>query len=1452
MKKLIAVCLTVIMFFMPCAVPVFANVSAVFYRDNAGKLKVLEKDRSIPLDIESIILKFGSAADASGISDIKLCFFNNGKEILLETDISINENEVNIVPKRYLADGKEHSLKCMSADGTVNFETSFYAESEVLTMLANADFRKELGVSVSYQGGSIDRTSEDGINTLHLSVLKGTVSNSFFDLNASSAAFADEYVAETRIKPVKIEGTGKIKIFDSKTSDGNWRIGGCLNSDGSVTISDKNRKMHRAGTWKNSEWITLAAAYNVAEGSCSFYINGEQVIENLPQSTIRPTVFRIDMANSAGDGNLDFYVDYIRIYKGSAPTDETVQPYMHDSVMDDPVTAKSALKGAEAYTVYADFYFKDGKKSKYSSNAHKPVVLNGKAFVTEEFVRDILKITADDSDFEYSDGNKYMPASKAAQLLSKHYLYDERGFFVLSDEEFPYKDSENFIEMFEPSDVIYRYLQFENLRGEEMLYDLMNLSGGVHPRIIYTEEKTKYMKSAAENDGEWANIKKRAIAAADRYLNDSRFSEDCPDANKQSQATSFQTIIKCLAEGYIFTDNAVYAETAMRYMTTLSKWESLGWQTANLTTGHWAMGMAIGYDTFYNYFSATEEGRSKLESIKNAALRTALADTETAYKGEGGPRWIKLRDNFSGVIGGGVMALLLAMADESEVCGKAAYLLENLIKSNEIAVSLYAPDGGYFEGVSYSEYMLGNLTGGIEALFNCCGTDYGLGSAIGFSNAGSFINYMQSSKYNFNFHDCSAQASETYLPYWFAYRYGATAEAEIHYKKDSVRNAGISALGKYYYTMSCEKFGKPDVSDAPLDKYFLHAGGGSMRNSFYARQPVFAGFHGGRTKLAHDMLDLGEFVFESDGVVWAEDLGGDSYSLPYYFAVEGYRIYRKRPEGENCVVINPKQDADSYYGQALGALAELTDFQSAPKAAYAVLDLKDAYSRDVTAYKRGYYFGDGRNTLTVQDEITLKNSSEIYWFMHTSASIEITDKNTAILSCEGKKLRAEVYCSASDFELCSMAAEPLPSSPKVEGQAENTGVRKLAVHINGAEGNVDIAVKLIPLNGFYEPEPLSFCKIDNWQLPSCENFIRTVIKDAQTDCEGFLGAEIQIPQDTESVRLYTDGIEKKFTVFQKGVRTQISGIDISELSPGVHIAEIETVTERGIEKDRAYFTVYSFGRKTLYENDLSSYDGKQISVGGWYFYKTGSGKNEDGAYTVTSPGNNSAVLTGYRTDNVNNSVKEGMVRVECDVKFSSPLGYFVFECMNGQKNWFMHNVRIFENGKLCNGEAYETDKWYHTVLVINTESKTCSVYVNGKPVLMSRHTDAADSFICSKLQYVSEASGAQISYKNFKVENLLKKDTGITLGAKYAGGTAEIALSVPHGSFEGNKLKLYVCGYDEDKITDIKVFTYDICGDFAARESVEMPQNTKKVKAMLWDDNMTAITKSAQEGAFCN
>ena len=1448
MKKLIAVCLTIIMLCIPCAASVVANVGAVsvFYADNAGGIKVLEAGKIIPTDIGNITLRFANAADAAGTADIRLVYLKDGKKILLETETDLNENTAIIVPKRYLADGREHSLKLSKADGTVVFETFFYAESEADETLAVADFRKGLGVSLSYQGGSMERVTEDGVNALHLSVSKGVVSNSYFDLNASSAAVADVYVAETRIKPVKVEGTGKIKFFDAKTFDGSWRIGGSINSDGSVTISDKDRNVHSAGTWKSGEWIVCSAVYNVADGWCSFYINGECVIENLPQSTVRPAIFRIDMMSRAGDGDMDFYVDYIKIYKGAELSDETSYPYMHDSVMDDPVTAKNALNEAEAYTVYADFYFKDGKKYKYPSKAHNPVVMNGNPFVTKDFVNDILKINVDDSAFESAEGIEYMPASAAAELYSKSFLYDKRGFFILSDGEFPYKDSDNFIEMFEVSDIIYRYLQFDNPRGEEMLHDLINKSGGVHPRLVYTNEKIEYMKNAAANDSEWEDIKKRAIAAADKYLNDTRFSEDCPDESKQSQATSFQTIITCLAEGYVFTDNAAYAEAAMRYMTILSKWENLGWQTSNLTTGHWAMGMATGYDVFYNYFSATQEGKEKLDGIKKAALKTALSDTEAAYRGEGGPRWIKLRDNFSGVIGGGVMALVLALADENEVSAKAAYLLENIIKSNEIAVSLYAPDGGYFEGVGYSEYMLGNLTAAIEALFNCCGTDYGLGTAKGFSEAGSFINYMQSAEYNFNFHDCSAQASKTSLPYWLAYRYGAAVDSEMRRVKDSARNVGMSALGKYYYTLSCEKHGRPDISGEPLDKYFVHAGGGSFRNSFYARQPVFAGFHGGRTKLAHDMLDLGEFVFESDGVVWAKDLGGDSYSLPYYFANEGYRIYRKRPEGENCIVINPKKDTDSYYGQALGVSAELLDFKSKPKGAYAVLDLKDAYSRDVTAYKRGYCFGDGRNTLTVQDEISLKDTSEIYWFMHTSASIEIIDRNTAVLSHEGKKLRAEVYCNAADFELLDMAAEPLPSSPKVEGQATNSGVRKLAIHIEAAVGNTDIAVKLIPMSCFYDAEPLSFCKIGSWQLPDGELLVKTSIYDVESDCEGFLGAEVQIPQDAVSVRFYTDGIERELAMPPKGIRTRISGVDISDLSSGVHKAEIEADTPRGIEKACAYFTVYDFGRETFYENDLSAYGGETILQNGWYFYKTGNGRNENGAYTIMSPGNNAAVLTGYRTDYVGKCIKDAIVRAECDIKLSSPYGYFVFECMNEKKNWFMHNIKVFEDGKIYGGEAFETDRWYHTVLVADTESRICSIYVNGTAVLSNLYIENADSFICFKLQYVSDVPGAEISYKNFKVEKLLKNELEITLDAKYENETAEIALSVPRQSVNANKkLILYVCGYNENIITEIKAFRYEMSDAFAVREAVKMPKDTKRIKAMLWDDKL--IPKAKRE-----
>ena len=99
-------------------------------------------------------------------------------------------------------------------------------------------------------------------------------------------------------------------------------------------------------------------------------------------------------------------------------------------------------------------------------------------------------------------------------------------------------------------------------------------------------------------------------------------------------------------------------------------------------------------------------------------------------------------------------------------------------------------------------------------------------------------------------------------------------------------------------------------SDMSLDQYFRVADTGTMRQN-WKKSAIWAGVHAGKNGIDHDHLDLGEFTFEADGVRWVTDLGADDYNIPDYFGTGGYNLYRKRPEGNNCLVINPRE---GYHG----------------------------------------------------------------------------------------------------------------------------------------------------------------------------------------------------------------------------------------------------------------------------------------------------------------------------------------------------------------------------------------------------------------------------------------------------------------------------------------------------------------------------------------------------------
>ena len=97
----------------------------------------------------------------------------------------------------------------------------------------------------------------------------------------------------------------------------------------------------------------------------------------------------------------------------------------------------------------------------------------------------------------------------------------------------------------------------------------------------------------------------------------------------------------------------------------------------------------------------------------------------------------------------------------------------------------------------------------------------------------------------------------------------------------------------------------------------------------------------------------------------------------------------------------------------------------------------------------------------VQDEIQADEPIDLWWFMHTPASVRIEDDgHTAILEQVGTQLRAEILSPpGATFQI--MDAEPLPASPHPERQAKNERIRKLAIHLTGVS-TTRLAVALTP------------------------------------------------------------------------------------------------------------------------------------------------------------------------------------------------------------------------------------------------------------------------------------------------------------------------------------------------------------------------------------------------------
>lgn len=432
--------------------------------------------------------------------------------------------------------------------------------------------------------------------------------------------------------------------------------------------------------------------------------------------------------------------------------------------------------------------------------------------------------------------------------------------------------------------------------------------------------------------------------------------------------------------------------------------------------------MSFGYDWLYGDLSEPDRKVIR-QAIVDKGLKAGLIE----YQAQ---RWWSLAShNWALVCNGGLAIGALAVEEDEPELSRD--ILKRAMESARRPMKSFAPDGGWAEGPMYWAYATRYAVWMIASLQSAKGDDQGLSQAPGFAQTGLFALYSDGPCHqNFNFADAENGLSVTPQLLWFDLAFHLPVLRWEQERRQSTPTA-------FDLIWSQAPKATPAQVKLPLDKVFQGVNVGFFRSSWEDPDGLFLGFKGGDNRSNHGHLDLGTFVLQSQGQIWALDLGPDDYGLPGYFKPkeQRYSYYRLSTRGHNTVTFG---DAN----QQIEASAPLENFSSLPERAQAVVELGQAYGFTV---RRGFALVH-RKTVVIQDEFASPDGGYTSGFL-TRAEVEL-DGPRATLRQGGKTLSVRIVQPAT------ARLKVIPAGPTGPGEEPNMGVHKLCIQVPEKAGRV--------------------------------------------------------------------------------------------------------------------------------------------------------------------------------------------------------------------------------------------------------------------------------------------------------------------------------------------------------------------------------------------------------------
>lgn len=523
-----------------------------------------------------------------------------------------------------------------------------------------------------------------------------------------------------------------------------------------------------------------------------------------------------------------------------------------------------------------------------------------------------------------------------------------------------------------------------------------------HPRLLLTDGSVGRIKKMIRNKAnkDLMYVHYEIIAIADQTLDE----KPCKWPGEGHILATSRRILRRVfnsAYAYLLTGYHAYADRAEQEI--LNACDFPHWDPAHfLDTAEMCMAMAIAYDWLYDYLSdATKEIIEK--NIVEKAIRPS-------YEAE----FYNMSSNWNQVCNSGIVAGCLAIFEKIPQVAKER--IEKSISSNPLALASYAPDGGYPEGYGYWGYGTGYNVLMFAMLESALGHDAGLSQAPGFMQTSEFMQFMTTPAQNcFGFADSNPYAECNVMQFWFASK---RKMPSLLYLERKLLSKGDPQLEAWKNVLPSMMVFASDMdltgTAAPTKNTWSNAGPVPLyiyRGGWDSDEDTYFGVKGGKCRYSHAHMDNGNFVFEKGGIMWATDVGTQSYGTFYKNDIdvwnfsqdsERWDIWRYCSEMHNVLTINGGR-------QNVDAFAAITEVYDSPQKRGCLVDLDETYSLQLDGARREVWLSEDE-TLHIQDFLKTKPdvNAEVSWNMVTQATARITGKNTISLTKGKHKVTLKV------------------------------------------------------------------------------------------------------------------------------------------------------------------------------------------------------------------------------------------------------------------------------------------------------------------------------------------------------------------------------------------------------------------------------------------------------------